>query len=96
MIPAHWLKYLKSGNIPALYSTEGQEDPMVYAVFIQYKIGWRFFLTEWDSEETAFGLVEGYEHELGYFDLAELAEGNTSLVFNAVPAPLSVAAGRVL
>jgi hypothetical protein len=94
MIPAHWLKHLSS-DVPTLYSTEGQEDPMVYAVFIQYQIGWRFFMTEWDGEQTAFGLVEGDEHEFGYFDLAELTENETSLGYNGEPRPLSVVRGWV-
>ena len=37
--------------------------------------GWRWYITEWDPETgTCFGLVEGFEVELGYFDLTELAE----------------------
>ena len=37
--------------------------------------GWRWYITEWDAETgTCFGLVEGFETELGYFDLTELAE----------------------
>ena len=37
--------------------------------------GWRWYVTEWDAETgLCFGLVEGFETELGYFDLTELAE----------------------
>ena len=46
--------------------------------------GWRWYITEWDAETgLCFGLVEGFETELGYFDLTELA-GVT--VFGGVPA----------
>ena len=41
-------------------------------------------MTEWDRETgLCFGLVEGFEDELGYFDLTELAEAT---VFGGVPA----------
>ena len=46
--------------------------------------GWRWYITEWDAETgLCFGLVEGFETELGYFDLTELAEVT---VFGSVPA----------
>ena len=46
--------------------------------------GWRWYITEWDAETgTCFGLVEGFESEIGYFDLTELAE---STVLRNVPA----------
>ena len=46
--------------------------------------GWRWYVTEWDPETgTCFGLVEGFESEIGYFDLTELAEAT---LFGSVPA----------
>ncbi len=46
--------------------------------------GWRWYITEWDAETgLCFGLVEGFETEVGYFDLTELAEVT---VFGKVPA----------
>ncbi len=46
--------------------------------------GWRWYITEWQAETgTCFGLVEGFETELGYFALTELAE---STVLRNVPA----------
>ncbi len=46
--------------------------------------GWRWYITEWEAETgLCFGLVEGFETELGYFDLTELAEVT---VFGGVPA----------
>ena len=45
---------------------------------------WTWYITELDLETgQCFGLVEGFERELGYFDLSELAETN---VFGGVPA----------
>ena len=46
--------------------------------------GWRWYITEWDPRTgLCFGLVEGFESEVGYFDLTELAEAT---VFGSVPA----------
>ena len=74
-------------NIPPLYANDGADDPD--AVVAKVKLfspytGWRWYITEWDPETgTCFGLVEGFETELGYFDLTELAEAT---VFGRVPA----------
>lgn len=34
--------------------------------------GWTWYATEFDGEDTFFGLVIGFEAELGYFSLTEL------------------------
>ena len=45
---------------------------------------WTWYITEWEAETgLCFGLVEGFETELGYFSLDELAEVT---VFGGVPA----------
>ena len=33
---------------------------------------WTWYATEFDGEDTFFGLVDGFEKELGYFSLSEL------------------------
>ena len=74
-------------TIPAIGASENAEDHD--AVLAKAKLfspynGWRWYITEWDAETgTCFGLVEGFETELGYFDLTELAEVT---VFGSVPA----------
>ena len=74
-------------TIPPLYANDGADDPD--AVLAQAKLfspytGWRWYITEWDPETgLCFGFVEGFETELGYFDLTELAEVT---VFGGVPA----------
>ena len=73
--------------IPALYANENVEDhDSVLApakLFCPYN-GWTWYITEWDPETgTCFGLVEGFETELGYFGLTELAEAT---VFGGIPA----------
>ena len=37
---------------------------------------WSWFATEFDGEDTFFGLVDGHEKELGYFSLSELESVN--------------------
>ena len=74
-------------TIPALYANENAADyDAVLApakLFCPYN-GWRWYVTEWEAETgLCFGLVEGFETELGYFDLTELAEAT---VLVGVPA----------
>ena len=74
-------------TIPAIRSTANAEDnDAVLArakLFCPYN-GWRWYITEWDVETgLCFGLVEGFETEVGYFELTELAEAT---VFGSVPA----------
>ena len=74
-------------TIPALYANENVKDyDAVVApakLFTPYS-NWTWYVTEWDAETgLCFCLVEGFETELGYFDLTELAEVT---VFGGVPA----------
>lgn len=67
-------------DIPALYSSELNPDPMVVCKFFTPDSNWTWFVVEGqpeivDGEEvdfTFFGLVHGLEQELGYFSLQEL------------------------
>ena len=74
-------------TIPAIYAHKNVEsyDDVLASVKLFSPYGnWTWFITEWDAETgTCFGLVEGFETELGYFDLTELAEAT---VFGGVPA----------
>ena len=74
-------------TIPAIGATDNVSDyDAVLApakLFSPYN-GWTWYITEYDAETgLCFGLVEGFEMELGYFDLSELAEVT---VFGSVPA----------
>ena len=74
-------------KIPALYANENAEDAdavVVHAKLFSPYSSWTWYITEWDAETgECFGLVEGFETELGYFDLTELSE---ITVFGRVPA----------
>ena len=58
-------------HIPSLYTTEHCTDPVVQAKLFAPWSTWSWFITEFDGQETCFGLVSGLEVELGYFNLAD-------------------------
>lgn len=67
-------------QIPCLYGTEKQSDPLVYVKLFTPDSSWTWFVTEFDSEQRlCFGLVNGLESELGYFSLDELEEARGPL-----------------
>ena len=47
-------------------------DAVVYVKFFTPWSSWTWYATEFDGEDTFFGLVDGHEKELGYFSLSEL------------------------
>lgn len=62
-------------RLPALYSQEGELDPMVYVKFFDPVGSWTWYATEGEQrgrDFLFFGLVIGFESELGYFTLNEL------------------------
>lgn len=63
-------------TVPRLYEQDGAEDPTVYAHYFSCVNGWDWWLLEFDGTDEAFGLVEGYDDEFGYFSIKEMAELN--------------------
>ena len=61
-------------TLPPLYSQEHEEDPLVICKFFTPDSNWTFYTLEFDGEDLFFGWVVGFEKELGYFRLSELAE----------------------
>ena len=62
-----------AGNIPKLYATEQEDDPLAVLKYFTPDGSWTWFLTEYDpGQRLAFGLVIGHERELGYFSFTEL------------------------
>jgi len=83
-------------SLPPLYGQEGTPDPIVYARFFTPDSSWTWLATEFDPEEGRFfGLVDGFESELGYFLLEELETSRGPLGLSIerdlhfTPAPLS-------
>lgn len=61
-------------SLPTLYSTEAVADPVVRLKLFAPWSSWTWYVTEFDGEDTLFGLVSGHEVELGYICLSELEE----------------------
>jgi hypothetical protein len=59
-------------RIPKLHETESQEDPVVWVKFFYPDFSWTWYGIEFDGEDVFYGLVDGFEKELGYFSLKEL------------------------
>jgi hypothetical protein len=60
-------------KLPKLREQEAKGgDAVVYVKFFTPWSSWTWYATEFDGEDTFFGLVDGHEKELGYFSLSEL------------------------
>jgi hypothetical protein len=61
-------------KLPPLSSTDRlpHNETIVQAKFFTPDSSWTWFATEFDGDDTLFGLVVGFEVELGYFSLSEL------------------------
>lgn len=66
--------------LPDLYAQDGKGDNAIaYIKFFTPDSSWTWYGTEFDGDDTFFGLVQGHEEELGYFSLSELQEGRGPL-----------------
>lgn len=63
-------------EIPDLYASENETDPLVRVKLFTPDSNWSWFITEVSQSDgdTCFGLVVGLEVELGYFSLSELSQ----------------------
>ena len=61
-------------ELPPLGATEEQEDAMVRVKFFYPDFSWTWYAIEFDGDDLFFGLVDGFEKELGYFRLSELLQ----------------------
>lgn len=60
-------------EIPAVGSQENEPDPIVRAKFFHPLSNWTWFVLEYSpDDQMCFGLVHGFEQEMGYFGLDEL------------------------
>ena len=59
-------------KLPAIYSQENNSDPVAQVRFFSIASQWEWFAVEFDGTDLFFGLVKGFENELGYFSLSEL------------------------
>lgn len=74
--PEHAMELLPGevrAALPGLYSGEEQELNAIAPVkFFTPAGSWTWYASEYDGKDTFFGLVSGFEVELGYFQLTEL------------------------
>jgi hypothetical protein len=62
-------------KLPLLYSGEEKGlDALAQVKFFTPDSNWTWYASEFDGEDIFFGLVSGFEVELGYFSLKELKE----------------------
>ena len=72
-------------TVPPLYATEEEADPVARVKLFSCISGWTWYVTEYDLETgEAFGFVEGFADEWGYFSIPEFEALNRSHGFNVV------------
>ncbi len=60
-------------TLPKLYSQDELGlEATAYLKFFTPDSNWTWYITEFDGDDTFFGLVDGFEKELGYFSLSEI------------------------
>lgn len=71
-------------QLGALYSQEHDPDPVAVVRFYDTLGDWSWYATEFDGETLFFGVVLGFERELGYFSLAEFEQVNRDAGFDRI------------
>ena len=61
-------------RLPMLRATEHVADPVAQVKFFTPWTNWTWYATEFDGVDTFFGLVQGFDEELGYFSLEALEQ----------------------
>jgi Protein of unknown function (DUF2958) len=59
-------------RLPKLGETSEVKNPLVQAKLFYPDFSWNWYLIEYDGEDLFYGLVDGFEAELGTFRLSEL------------------------
>ncbi len=59
-------------QLPPLGATSKDNDPLALVKYFTPDSNWTWWAFEFDGDDTFFGLVQGFEEELGTFSLAEL------------------------
>jgi len=62
-------------KLPKLHSNEALGlDALAQVKFFTPDSNWTWYASEFDGEDTFFGLMSGFETKVGYFSLSELEE----------------------
>ncbi|MPL68680.1 hypothetical protein SDC9_14408 [bioreactor metagenome] len=72
-------------TIPELYASTTLKDPICRFKIFLPNSNWTWYIIEIDKSDnnTCYGLVDGFEIELGYFSLGELESINDSFGLGA-------------
>lgn len=85
-------------RLPCLNETRNDADPVAQVRFFGTWSDWTWYVTEYDGDDLFFGLVQGFEEELGYFRLSDFESGrgltNIERDLYFKPAPLSTVRHR--
>lgn len=65
--------------LPPLGATKDERDPLVRVKFFYPDFSWTWYAIEFDGDDLFYGLVDGFEKELGSFRLSELLENRGKL-----------------
>ena len=65
-------KWMKD-HIPPIGSTQNDDNPYAVIKLFTPDSNWTWYVTEYDGNDTCFGLVAGHETEWGYFSLSEIS-----------------------
>ena len=63
-------------KLPSLMTNANEADPVAQVKFFATWSDWQWYAIEFDGDDLMFGLVCGFEVELGYFRLSELEAGS--------------------
>jgi len=66
-------------KLPPLNSQDEEKDPMIICKFFYPDFDWTWYAIEFDGKDRFYGLVDGFEKELGYFSLSELLSNRGKL-----------------
>lgn len=71
--------------VPPLYATEDEGDPIARVKLFSSVSAWTWYVTEYDpATGEAFGLVEGFADEWGYFSIPEFEALNRAKGFGVI------------
>jgi hypothetical protein len=76
-------------KLPPLYSQENQTNPLAMVRYFDIASNWAWYAIQFDGDDLFFGLVHGFEQELGYFRLSELEELNKCSSFPRIERDLT-------
>ena len=97
MTKKHLLPQFIQKRLPSLDSTQDKSiaDLTAQVKYFYPDFGWTWYGVAWDGEDLMWGLVDGFEKELGYWRMTELMGNRGKLGleierdYHFTPTPLS-------